>query len=316
MACNSCNESIDLCQCDPGKNSFSITTANFSMPAEGGTVTVNVSNVGQYTGKWGAFGQVVFVSKLLGGSGYFGVASTTSTTMTLVNIKDTGTGAYATNPAPGTVFTSGANVSPSGLQGLTGLAGTDGKELIDINYTNRSNSGAITQVYTVSLGTGLYLQNVGDSIEIECIFFNSVPYPVGSAYSSTNDAQFNIVLNEGATYLDTIDDITPGDPGLTNIASQSGVRLLMTITRNANSFSSKIEKQYGYGLNISSTPSLTLIYAGGSGGLDDIHSLYKNYGAGFNVANPMNILVYTTAAPSGAVPIILTYSKVTANNKI
>ena len=196
------------------------------MPAEGASVVVNVSNTGQYTGKWGAFGQVVFVSKLLGGSGYFAVVGTTSTTMTLVNIKNTGTGAYATNPAPGTVFTSGANVSPSGLQGLTGASGSD---LIYISYNDNTNLNTVgyTAVATVPLGTALYLQAVGDSIELE---FDWQNLDGGTTHI---EAHLKVEM-QGVNIIPNLSTIPNGTGILSAVDGYSSQNIKMLITRISN----------------------------------------------------------------------------------
>jgi hypothetical protein len=81
------------------------------MPALGANVTLNVG-----TSLWMVPTQVVYVE----GMGYLEVQSKPSaTSVILKNLEDAG-GAYASNVAPGTVFTAGIGISPGGLQGLAG----------------------------------------------------------------------------------------------------------------------------------------------------------------------------------------------------
>lgn len=100
-----------------GVNAFTTTTASFVMPAEGANVTIAV-----VTSVWVGLGQVVFI--VVGGSvGWFSVVATpTATSLTVQNLKDTATGVYVGNSVPGTVFASGATISPGGLQGPAGTA--------------------------------------------------------------------------------------------------------------------------------------------------------------------------------------------------
>lgn len=96
-----------------GVNSYTVTTADFTMPAISGSVAgVLLAN-----GAWIGVGQMVYVAT----AGYMQVtAKASSTSVTLLN-----TGADG-NAAGGTIIASGSTVSPSGPQaGTTGPAGGD-----------------------------------------------------------------------------------------------------------------------------------------------------------------------------------------------
>jgi hypothetical protein len=96
----------------PGVNAFTITSAAFTMPTIGSTVTVTVGVTG-----WMAQGQNVFIP----GAGYFSVSIITDAThAVLTNSGTTG------NAAAGTVINSGAQVSPAGSIGPTGAIGPQG----------------------------------------------------------------------------------------------------------------------------------------------------------------------------------------------
>lgn len=100
-----------------GINAFTATTANFTMPAEGGSVTVNVGN-----SQWATIGQIVYVQT----AGYMQVtAKPTTTSLTLVNLENTGTSAYTPNAPPGTVIPAASTISPAGLQGPAGTVSGD-----------------------------------------------------------------------------------------------------------------------------------------------------------------------------------------------
>lgn len=124
--CQDCQPELQLYQCIDGENAFTITTAAFTMPAESGGVTIQVSDVGQFTGKWAAPSQIIYISSGVLTSGYFAVVSSNSTSINVINIKNTSTGAYTQNAAPGTVFNIGSKVSPAGIQGPAGTSGSSG----------------------------------------------------------------------------------------------------------------------------------------------------------------------------------------------
>lgn len=93
-----------------GANAFTITTAGFTMPAVSSSVTVAVTD-----SSWMAVGQIVYVQS----AGYFSVNSKpTTTSASLTNLG------YSVNVAPTTVVGSGKNVSPGGVKGTDGAAGS------------------------------------------------------------------------------------------------------------------------------------------------------------------------------------------------
>src|SRR5581483_7758718 len=95
-----------------GTDSFTATSAAFTQPAAGSTVSVTVG-----TTAWMASGQYVYVAN----GGYYTVSSITNgTTVVLKNLGYTG------NAAAGSSVGSGSAVSPGGIQGATGAAGATG----------------------------------------------------------------------------------------------------------------------------------------------------------------------------------------------
>lgn len=99
-----------------GIDAFTLTADGAGvMPAEGGSVTLNTTTSTAFLG----VGQLVYVTTW----GYMQVTIVpTSTSVTLKNVEDTGTGAYPDNAAPGTALSAGQKISPAGIQGPTGAA--------------------------------------------------------------------------------------------------------------------------------------------------------------------------------------------------
>lgn len=163
--CQDCQPELQLYQCIDGENAFTITTAAFTMPAESGGVTIQVSDVGQFTGKWASPGQIIYISSGLLITGYFAVVSSNSTSISVINIENTSSGNYTQNAPPGTIFPIGSKVSPAGIQGpagpsgssgatgSTGPAGANGQDGVAIIDSNWFDSG---DRYNLSGGTTTY----------------------------------------------------------------------------------------------------------------------------------------------------------------
>jgi len=95
-----------------GVSAFTTTSANFTQPTAGSTVTVTVVST-----SWMAQGQNVFIPT----AGYYSVSSVTdSTHMVLTNSNVAG------NATAGTVISSGSMVSPAGATGSGGTGGGGG----------------------------------------------------------------------------------------------------------------------------------------------------------------------------------------------
>jgi hypothetical protein len=122
-----------------GTNAFTTVSAQFVMPAIAGTVVVTVAD-----SSWAAIGQKVFVQ----GAGYFTVtAKTDGTHMTLQNTGYTG------NAAPAAIIAAANQISPGGIKGTDGAAGsatlndlspttTKGDIIVD-NGANSPNAGDV-----------------------------------------------------------------------------------------------------------------------------------------------------------------------------
>ena len=95
-----------------GTSAFTTTTANFTMPTSGSTVTVTVASTA-----WMAQGQNLFIPT----AGYLSVSVVTDSTHAVLTNSGT-----IGNAAAGTVISSGAQVSPAGSPGPIGATGPTG----------------------------------------------------------------------------------------------------------------------------------------------------------------------------------------------
>jgi hypothetical protein len=191
--CQDCQPELQLDQCIDGYNAFTITTANFTMPAENSVVNVAVSNLGQNTGKWGVIGQVVYVYN----AGYMQVTASSPTSLTLRNLKNTSTSYYMGNAAPGTNILTGSKVSPAGLQGPIGNDAKSGQILIDVDYTNYNNTttGSFTNQKIISLPSAIFSANK-DTVELQCNLLDS--------NSSVTASKVRFILSDGTNLINLL----------------------------------------------------------------------------------------------------------------
>jgi hypothetical protein len=163
-----------------GKNAFTRTTSSFIQPAVGSNVTINVSNIGQFTNAWASVGQTIYIS--LGGW-YSVVSIAGSTSITISNLG------YVGNTPVGLTISSNAAVSPSGpagangTNGAVGLPGTQGSQgASGINGTTLLKSvtgiGTFATTFTNIATTQTFLANQlcainGDKAVLEATINNS-----------------------------------------------------------------------------------------------------------------------------------------------
>lgn len=130
-----------------GVNAFTTTTADFVVPAISANVTVQVAN-----NSWMTVGQNVFIE----GAGTFEVVSKATTTSVTLTYLD-----YDSNTASTNNITSGAQVSPGGLQPTTPLTIAEGGTNASTVQTALNNLGlAATPLEVYAAGTAYSLTNV------------------------------------------------------------------------------------------------------------------------------------------------------------
>lgn len=113
------------------------------MPAEGASVTINTtSDTGFLTP-----GEPVYIN----GWGTLLVTNVpTSSSVTVQNLEDSGTGEYADNAAPGTSLAAGSKIVPSGFQGVGGTPAAGA--LLAVNNLNDVSNVATSRT-NLGLGT-------------------------------------------------------------------------------------------------------------------------------------------------------------------
>lgn len=119
-----------------GIDAFTFTTADFTVPAVNANVAVSVVN-----NAWMVVGQPIFVA----GPAHFLVAGKTGSTVATLTFKG-----YVGDVSPGATITTGAGVSPAGIQG----AGTLIPALSDYHV---GGAGALTTTPTQLLGSQVTL---------------------------------------------------------------------------------------------------------------------------------------------------------------
>lgn len=112
-----------------GLHAYTLTSANFTMPAVGASVSVSVGN-----GSWIGAGQIIYVE----GAGYFSASSPAATSVTLSNLG------YGPNVAESTVIESGAVVSPGAPKGANAPDDTRGYVLLRRELAPGTDGGTLT----------------------------------------------------------------------------------------------------------------------------------------------------------------------------
>jgi hypothetical protein len=211
------------------------------MPAEGGTITVTTSD----STAWMPIGEVLYVQ----GWGWLSVdAVPSSTSVTLLNLENSATGAYAPNAAPGTLLAASAIIAPGGLQGIAGTpaAGTYfpiATNLVEcVPATVRANIGLGTvATYDVGTADGQIppVESVGGIGVAEAVFGSNtgnglISYPASGARSRLGlgtAAVLDASNSDGDVPL--VDDVA----GLTNgeavFATATGVESLSAAAARA-----------------------------------------------------------------------------------
>jgi hypothetical protein len=131
-----------------GNNSFTVTTEDFTQPAVGSNVTVDISNTGQNSGQWPGAGQrISILDSASEGGDYLFVSLVSPTRITVQNAGG------PTNSPPSTIINTGAKVSPTGQPGQSG---TSGLNLLSGSGAPGSGVGVDGELYVDTAGAVLY----------------------------------------------------------------------------------------------------------------------------------------------------------------
>jgi len=200
-----CDCSKKTCKCKDGLNSFTKTTAVFIQPAVNGNVTINVSELGQFTGSWGATGQIIFIEF----GGYYRVVSSTNNTITITNLGYTG------NLASGGNIPVNSKVSPSGIKGLDGecegCCSSPTKVLLEADFEETDSYTALLTDCVLIADPGydaasivLNLTEVNKKIIIKNINSDLTPISVVSTSDiEGSSSNFNINVGDSYTFIYT-----------------------------------------------------------------------------------------------------------------
>jgi hypothetical protein len=197
-----------------GIDAFTFSTASFTQPAVGSSVSVGV-----VSGTWAAVGQYVYVQS----AGYYTVSSASSTSLTLT--------LQSAIASVGATVATGRQVSPAGITGTSGTIG-DAYTTLAASFTQPAIGGTVTITLSDNswLSQGSYIRvqtagvyqlynipGTGGTVDVSLIS-NSGGVAVGSTVSSGRP-----VVAAGA----------PGTDGLTGIE----IRGLELVYSTSSSFS-------------------------------------------------------------------------------
>jgi len=175
-----------------GLNSFTVTTAQFTVPAISSNVTINVSALGQATGIWAKVGEEIFIET----AGYYRVVSATTTVIVATNVGTTG------NATATTVIAIGSKVGPGGRQGATGgtgsagAAGADGTTVLAYERDGGNFTGTtyaeIRGPYAIPADSW---ETIGDAVRVKLLFYGSND----GTPDGTNHIRYNFKIKVGGT---------------------------------------------------------------------------------------------------------------------
>jgi len=164
-----CNEQINNNL--PGNNAYTKVKSQFTVPAVGSNVTINVLSYSPFTGEWAIPGQIIFIEN----AGYYEVISSSDTQIVAKNLG------YLGNALPGTIIIVNSFISPGGLPGInttikpsgivlvnyTPIANQTLNTIVNQNLTNLENNGDTLEIYSVlSAVTNLIAPGVLESLEL------------------------------------------------------------------------------------------------------------------------------------------------------
>jgi len=199
-----------------GANAYTTLSASFVVPAVGTSVTITVGNT-----SWvGGIGQVLFIAL----AGYYSVAAVVSTTS--LSVTNLG---YSGNAAPTTNIPTGGMVSPGGVIGTPGTAGSSGANAYDKTASSfvmpaAAASVSITIGSTAWLSTGqvIYITGAG--------YFSVASISNPSTFAATN---LNYSGNAGSGItISANSSVSPAGLIGAQGAGGAGLNAFTTLTNN------------------------------------------------------------------------------------
>lgn len=268
-----------------GVDSFTTTAANFTQPASGSTVSVQVGITA-----WMVATQVVYVAT----GGYYSVNSITDATH--VVLKNLG---YTGNAAPTTTINSGSGMSPGGLIGPSGGGGATSNVGLASARPSATGSGSIY------LCSDIPVMYVDDPTAVAWQQFAITPVldppPVKASYSTFG----NLFLNQYADSLRaTLSHNVNNAAGSGLVSSGSlgaGSTWMVTFAGSVNTPASQSFPEMGVAIfdgNTSGTSNLYAIIVYGNGGSYNIHQ-EKSTLAGGRISTNNEVQINPTSMGSG-----------------
>jgi hypothetical protein len=258
-----------------GQNAYTTTTASFTVPAAGSTVSVAVVS----TAWMGGSGYYVFIT----GAGYYAVNSITDSTHVVL----TNTGS-ASNAIAGTTVASGVTVTAAGPAGTAGTPGTSGAAL--------SAYDALASPFTMPAVSGTVTITIGNTAWIsanQIIYIATAGYLQVSAISSATQVLVTNLNYPGNATAGTViasgSRVSPG--GLQGPPGAGGAGLNAFTTLSANFIQPAINATVT--VNVGSTTWMAtgqgiFIQGGGyytiSSIADATHAVVTNFGGSANPA--------------------------------
>lgn len=223
-----------------GQNAWTTLLAGFTMPAEGATVTANVAATAWMVPRQGTVQGILLEVQF---AGVLEVISITDATHVVVkNIAVSASGIYPANAAPGAAIPIGALVTPTGIQGPTGVI--PGGALLSANNLSDVASAAASRG-NLGLGSAaLRTAGVanGDAAVIDDVAFNNgemlrataagvESIPAATARTSlglgtmATQASNAVSITGGAVDGTAIGGVTPAAAKVTTLAASSDATL-------------------------------------------------------------------------------------------
>lgn len=144
-----CNEQINNSL--PGNNAYTKVKSQFTVPAVGSNVTINVLSYSPFTGEWASPGQIIFIEN----AGYYEVISSSDTQIVAKNLG------YLGNALAGTIIIVNSGISPGGIPGINTTNTVRPSGVIDQTFITISSGGSNTLV-----NKDILLPIIGDTVEI------------------------------------------------------------------------------------------------------------------------------------------------------